>query len=49
MEIVVVFRFPDIADPDGSDADAAVDSLTIDLKNASIDCDSWHIEEVFSG
>lgn len=48
MEIVVVFRYPDITDPDSDAATAAVDSLTIDLKNAGVDCDSWHIEEVFS-
>ncbi len=46
MEIVVVFRYPDIADPGSDEATAAVDSLTIDLKNAGVDCDSWHIAEV---
>lgn len=46
MEIVVVFRYQDIADPDSDEATAAVESLTIDLKNAGVDCDSWHIDEV---
>lgn len=46
MEIVVVFRYPDISDPDSSEADLAVEGLTIDLKNAGVDCDSWHIDEV---
>jgi hypothetical protein len=45
MDIVVVFRFPDITDPDSDAADLAMESLTIDLKNAGIDCDSWHIED----
>jgi len=46
MEIVVVFCYPDITAPDSDDATAAVESLTIDLKNAGVDCDSWHIEDV---
>jgi len=46
MEIVVVFHYPDIADPDSDEATAAVESLTSDLKNAGVDCDTWHIEEV---
>ena len=45
MDIVVVFRFPDITDPDSDAADLAMESLTIDLKNAGIDCDSWHVED----
>jgi hypothetical protein len=46
MDIVVVFRYPDIADPDSDAADLAVDSLTIDLKNAGVDCDEWYIDDV---
>ena len=46
MDVVVVFRFADITDPGSDAADAAVESLTLDLKNAGIDCDEWHIEEV---
>lgn len=46
MEIVVVFCYPEITDVDGEEATAAVESLTIDLKNAGVDCDSWHIDEV---
>jgi hypothetical protein len=46
MEIVVIFCYPDIADPDGDEATAAIESLTINLKNAGVDCDTWHIDEV---
>ena len=46
IDVVVVFRFDGITDPDSDAADAAVESLTLDLKNAGIDCDEWHIEEV---
>ena len=46
MEILVVFRYPDIADPGSTEASQAVEGLTLDLKNAGVDCDSWHIEEV---
>lgn len=48
MEVVVVFRYPDIADPDGAEATAAIDALTIELTNAGVDCDSWHIAEVLA-
>lgn len=48
MEIVVVFRYPDIADPDSDEADAAVESLTIDLESAGVDCDSWYIDDVLA-
>jgi hypothetical protein len=48
MEVLVVFRYPDISDPGGADATWAIDSLTESLKGAGVDCDSWHIEEAFS-
>ena len=46
MDIVVVFRFPEIADLDGAEAAAAVDLVTLQIKEAGIDCESWHIDEV---
>lgn len=46
IDVVVVFRFDGITDPGSDAADAAIESLTLDLKNAGIDCDEWHIEEV---
>jgi hypothetical protein len=47
MEVVVVFRYPEIADPGSEEATFAIDSLTDSLKSAGVDCDSWHIEEAF--
>jgi hypothetical protein len=47
MKVCVVFYFPDIQDAGSVEADEAIASLTIDLKNAGIDCDSWYIEEAF--
>jgi hypothetical protein len=46
LDVVVVFKFPDITDPDCDAATSAVECLSIDLKNAGIDCDTWFIDEV---
>lgn len=46
MEIVVVFRYPDITDVESQDATNAIAILEDELKAAGIDCDSWHVEEV---
>ena len=46
MDVVVVFKFPDITDPDSDAATDAVTCLSFDLKNAGIDCDTWFIDEV---
>lgn len=46
MEIVVVFRYPDITDVEGQDATNAIAILEDELKAAGIDCDTWHVEEV---
>jgi hypothetical protein len=48
MEIVVVFRYPDIADCESEQATFALAALEESITAAGIDCDSWHIEEVFS-
>jgi hypothetical protein len=45
MDVVVVFKFPDITDPDSEAADSAIASLTLDLKNAGIDCEEWFIDD----
>lgn len=45
MEIVVVFRYPDITDLDSTEATFAIDSLTDSITSAGVDCDSWHIDE----
>ena len=45
MDVVVVFRFADIADPDGEAADAAIQNLEVDLTGAGIDCDEWYIND----
>lgn len=47
MEVVVVFSYPSIDDPDSQEATFAIDSLTESLNFAGVDCDSWHIEEAF--
>lgn len=50
MQVVVVFDYPDIDDPDSPEADAAVEELEIDLKNAFGTDDAqrtWAVEEVF--
>lgn len=46
MEIVVVFRYPDITDPDSEEATLAIEQVTEAVESAGVDCDSWHIEEV---
>ena len=46
VDVVVVFKFDIDGGPDSEAATKAVESLTMDLTNAGIDCDSWHIEEV---
>ncbi len=48
MEVVVVFRYPDIADPESQAATDAIRILEDEVKAAGIDCDSWHVEEVLS-
>ncbi len=48
MEIVIVFRYPDIADCESDEATFALAALEESITAAGIDCDSWHIEEVFS-
>ncbi len=48
MDVIVIFKFDGIDDPDSEAATKAIESLTIDPTNAGIDCDSWHIEEALS-
>ena len=48
MEILIVFRYPDIADCESEQATFALAALEESITAAGIDCDSWHIEEVFS-
>jgi hypothetical protein len=43
MKIIVVFDYPEISDPEGEDADWAVDSLTDDLKKLG---NEWYIDDV---
>jgi hypothetical protein len=46
IDVVVVFRFNGITDPDSDAADDAIESLTIDLEESGIDCDEWYIDDV---
>jgi hypothetical protein len=46
MQVIVVFQYPDIVDLKGHRADLTISELTLELKNAGINCDSWAIEEV---
>lgn len=47
MKIIVVFDYPEISDPEGEDADWAVDSLTDDLKRLGIEGEyEWYIDDV---
>jgi hypothetical protein len=45
VDVVVVFRFADITDPDSDAADAAIQNLEVDLTEAGIDCDEWYIDD----
>lgn len=47
MEIVVVFRYPDITDPDSVEATLAIEQVTEAVESAGVDCDSWHIADAF--
>ena len=47
MKIVVIFDYPEISDPEGSDADFAVDSLSDDLKKLGVEGEyEWYIDDV---
>ena len=46
-KITVVFDYPEISDPEGEDADWAVDSLTDDLKKLGNEGEyEWYIDDV---
>jgi hypothetical protein len=47
MDIVVVFRYLDITDPNDAEADEVIEDLTATIEEAGVSCDSWHIEEAF--
>ena len=42
-----IFDYPEISDPEGEDADFAVDSLSDDLKNLGVEDEyEWYIDDV---
>lgn len=46
MKVTVIFDFPEISDPDSSEADFAIDSLTWDLKVlSSTTLYQWYIDD----
>ena len=47
MKIVVIFDYPEISDPEGADADFAVDTLTDNLKKlGNSEGYDWYIDDV---
>lgn len=47
MKIIVIFDYAEISDPEGEDADFAVDSLSDDLKKLGIEGEyEWYIDDV---
>lgn len=47
MKIIVIFDYPEISDPEGADADFAVDSLSGDLKRLGAEGEyEWYIDDV---
>ena len=45
MQIIVVFDYKDIDDPDSQEASDAISALEDDIKRANISCDAWWIED----
>ena len=46
MKVFVVFDYPEINDPDGDEADFAIDSLTSDLKDLAREGEyEWYIDD----
>jgi hypothetical protein len=48
MQIIVIFNYKDIDDPDSQEADAAVAVITDEIDRANISCDEWWIEDAVS-
>ena len=47
MKIIVIFDYPEISDPEGEDADFAVDTLTDNLKKlGNSEGYDWYIDDV---
>ncbi len=46
MKVIVVFDFPEISDPDSSDATFVIDSLSHDLDGLCLDGEyGWYIDD----
>lgn len=45
MQIIVVFNYKDIDDPDSQEADDAIAALEDDIERANISCDEWWIDD----
>jgi hypothetical protein len=46
MKVIVVFDFPEISDPDSSDATFVIDSLSHDLDGLCLDGEyDWYIDD----